>query len=283
MTLWTPMQPGDYILTEPIQVPSGATVDLRNITLRYPPNAGFGSLLDIAGASDVEVIGGVFDGNVGGQPAWQEHYHAVRVRNSANVAIHDSAFVNLSGDGVLVYEAASHVAVHHCSFRGENTNRNGVSITHARNCAVTDNSFAGMTRLGMPGPIDLEPDEPDQFVSDVQIARNEIVGTGQPVQAAINVYNAIANATIANITIEQNLIQGQFQRAIWIVGAGKGREQNIVIRDNEIRGLPTRDPIQVQDADAMVSGNVVEPTAELMSKPVKLRQKRRRRREDRAL
>lgn len=78
MTPWTPMSPGDYVLSEPIEVSSGATVDLTNVSLRYPPDAAFGSLLDIAGSTDVEVIGGTFDGNVQAQPKWQEHHHAIR-------------------------------------------------------------------------------------------------------------------------------------------------------------------------------------------------------------
>lgn len=262
MTPWTPLSPGDYVLTEPIEVPSGTTVDLTNVVLRYPPNAEFRSLLDIAGASNVEVFGGTFDGNVQGQPAWQEHQHAVVVRNSTQVTIHDCTFVNLSGDGVLIYEASTDVSVQHCTFHGQNTNRNGVSITNAQHCRVIDCIFEGMTRPNMPGPIDLEPDVPQEQVSDIVIARNEIVGTGQPVQAAINVFNAIANATIANITIEQNRIRNSFQRAVWVVGAGEGREQNIVIRDNEIQDLPTRDPIQLKDAQAAVSGNTITPPPE---------------------
>src|SRR4051795_6747243 len=78
VTRWTPLAPGEYILTAPIRVPSGATVDLTNITLRYPPRAEFQSLLDIAGSSNVEVIGGAFDGNVNGQPTWREQQHAIQ-------------------------------------------------------------------------------------------------------------------------------------------------------------------------------------------------------------
>jgi len=262
VTRWTPMAPGEYVLTAPLRVPSGTTVDLTHITLRYPANARFRALLTIEGARGVEIIGGTFDGNVDEQPKWREHHHAIQVRGSTHVNIHGGTFVNLSGDGVLVSEASTSVRIHHCTFRGQNTNRNGVSITNAQVCRVTDCHFEGMTRPDMPGPIDLEPDVPSERVADILIARNEIVGTGQPVQAAITIYNAIANATIANITIEQNTIWNSFQRAIWVVGGGTGREQNIVVRNNSIRDLPTREPIQIQDAQASVSGNIIEPPRE---------------------
>lgn len=277
MTPWTTLSPGEYVLTEPIEVPSGTTVNLTNITLRYPPHAEFQSLLDIAGSSNVEVFGGTFDGNVQGQPTWREQQHAIKVRGSTHVTIRDCTFINLSGDGVLVYEASNDVTIQHCTFRGQNTNRNGVSITNAQHCRITDCSFEGITRPDMPGPIDLEPDEPQERVTDILIARNEIVGTGQPVQAAINVFNAIANATIANITIEQNRIRNSFQRAIWIVGAGAGLEQNIVIRDNHIDNLPTREPIQVKDAEASVSDNVIEPPPGAFEQLGRLNKRQRRR------
>lgn len=277
MTPWTTLSPGEYVLTEPFEVASGTTVDLTNIVLRYPANAGFQTLLDIAGSSNVEVFGGTFDGNVQGQPAWQEHQHAIRVRGSAHVTIRDCTFINLSGDGVLVYEASTDVTIQHCAFRGQNTNRNGVSITNAEHCRILDCSFEGMTRPNMPGPIDLEPDVPQERVADILIARNEIVGTGEPVQAAINVFNAIAHAPIANITIEQNRIRNSFQRAVWIVGGGAGLEQNIVIRDNDIQDLPTRDPIQVKDAQASVSDNTIEPPPETFEQQDRLNKRTRRR------
>ena len=277
MTTWTTLSPGEYVLTEPIEVPSDTTVDLTNIVLRYPPNAEFRSLLDIAGSSNVEVFGGTFDGNVQGQPTWREQQHAILVRGSTHVTIRDCNFVNLSGDGVLVYEASNDVTIQRCTFRGQNTNRNGVSITNAQHCRITDCTFEGMTRPDMPGPIDLEPDEPQERVADILIARNEIVGTGQPVQAAINVFNAIANATIADITIEQNRIRNSFQRAIWIVGAGTGREQDIVIRNNDIQDLPTRDPIQLKDAHASVSGNTIEPPSGTFAPQDHMKRRQRRR------
>src|SRR3954452_16281522 len=196
------MPPGEYVLDAPIRVPSGVTVDLTNVTLRYPSPDGFRYLLDISRSRGVEVFGGTFDGNVAAQPTWREQQHAIQVRGSTHVNIHDCTFVNLSGDGVLVYAGSTSVRIHHCTFRGQNTNRNGVSITNAQVCRITDCTFEGMTRPDMPGPIDLEPDGADERVTDIVIARNELVGTGQPVQAAISIYNAIANATIANITIE---------------------------------------------------------------------------------
>jgi hypothetical protein len=270
------MAPGEYVLAAPIRVPSGATVDLTNITLRYPSPAGFHSLLDISGSRGVEVFGGTFDGNVAAQPMWREQQHAIQVRGSTHVNIHDCTFVNLSGDGVLVYAGSTSVRIHRCTFRGQNTNRNGVSITNAQVCRITDCTFEGMTRPDMPGPIDLEPDLPDERVADIVIARNELIGTGQPVQAAITIFNAIANATIANISIEQNQIRNSFQRAIWVVGGGSGREQNIVVRHNTIQDLPTPEPIQIQDAQASVSGNSIDPPAGSSKDHLNTHQRRKR-------
>lgn len=275
MTRWTPLAPGDYVLTAPIRVPGGATVDLTNVTLRYPAPAGFRSLLDISGARGVEVFGGTFDGNVDAQPAWREQQHAIQVRGSTHVNIHDCTFINLSGDGVLVYAGSTSVRIHRCIFRGQNTNRNGVSITNAQVCRITDCTFEGMTRPDMPGPIDLEPDVADERLTDIVIARNELVGTGEPVQAAITVFNAIAKATIANITIEQNTIANSFQRAIWVVGSGTGREQNIVVRNNDIRDLPTDEPIQISNAQASVVGNRIDPPPNGTSQERPTRHKRK--------
>ena len=59
-----------------------------------------------------------------------------------------------------------------------NKNRNGISVVNAWNVSILDNHLTGMTRPGMPGAIDLEPDSPDQACWNIRIERNIIEGGG---------------------------------------------------------------------------------------------------------
>ena len=209
------------------------------------------------------------------QPTWREPKHAIQVRSGTHVTIHGCTFVNLSGDGVLVYEGSTSVRMHHCTFRGQNTNRNGISITNAQVCRTTDCTFVGMTPRA--GPIDLEPDVADERVTDVLIARNKLVGTGQPVQAAITVFNAIANATIANITIEQNQLRTAFSEpsgsSVLVLAASRTSSSGTTPSGTS----PTPEPIQLQDAHAAVSVNLVEPPSVVPEDVTDTEPQRRRR------
>lgn len=178
--------PGTHVMTQPYRVPANTVLDLTGVTLKYPDGfsgSEFG-LLDVDGVSNVEILGGTFCGGGSTRQGWNEHSHAIRVRSSVNVRIHDNQFFDLSGDGIFISDLnpgqrSLDIVVHHNAFHGDNRNRQGVSVSHATSVHITENTFIGMARPDMPGAIDLEPDHPHQEIAHIFISKNIIRGGPQ--------------------------------------------------------------------------------------------------------
>jgi hypothetical protein len=236
--------PGTHVLNQPHKVPSNTTLDLTGVTLKYPDGfsgSEFG-LLDIDGVDNVEVFGGTFDGGMSSRVGWSEHSHAIRVRSSSHVLIHDNQFHNLSGDGVYISDLnpgprSAEVYVNRNVFRGDNQNRQGVSVCHAVSVQIIENTFEGMARHDMPGAIDLEPDSPHQEVAHVFVSKNVIRGGPNKPLGGIVFYNAIAAAQMHDITISGNDISGPFAHGIYLEGHPDVNEYAVYVSENAIRNV----------------------------------------------
>ncbi len=250
------------MLDAPLAVPSGATVDLTGVTVQYAFDVGEFGLLHLEDVDDITIIGGVFDGNVAGQSAWREHQHALKIVGSRNVRVEGCRFFNLAGDGVLVMGGSEHVTVDGNEFTGQHSNRNGISVTWASHVRITNNRLEGMTRPGMPGPIDIEPDDPTNIIEDIYVGQNRIISHAPDVTrapyAGILLFNQIAHAPISNVVIEDNDLWGRYQKAIWIAGDGSYSEGPITVRRNRLHDIPLEQPIQVTNASAEVYQNDIQ-------------------------
>ncbi len=241
-----PFSPGTHVLNQPYRVPSNTVLDLTGVTLKYPDGfsgSEFG-LLDIENVDNVEVFGGTFDGGRSTRVGWNEHSHAIRVRSASNVRIHDNTLHNLSGDGVFVSSLnptdtaavpSRGVSIRNNTFRGNNENRQGVSVSHAVSVQIESNTLEGMARPDMPGAIDLEPDYPHQNVEHIFVSNNVIRGGNKKPLGGIVVYNGIAAAPMNHISISQNDITGPFKNGLYLVGHDKVQESEIVVSGNSIR------------------------------------------------
>jgi hypothetical protein len=216
-----------------MNVASNTTLDLRGQYLTFEP--GERSIIDIAGSENVTILGGVFDGQ--GQE-WNEGRHMIRVLGAVNVTITDAEFRNPIGDGIYLDQGAAYVTIRNNRFFGSSQNRNGISVVNAWNVWILNNHFVGMTRPGMPGAIDLEPDTADQACWDIHVERNIIEGgAGRGIQ----VYNEIAHATqLGSIVIKDNVITGSRDIAIACHGSPKVTEGSVVVEQNEITGAGTK-------------------------------------------
>lgn len=209
-----PFAPGVHVLSHGYRPSSNQVLDLTGVTLRHADNTGqWNALIDLAGVDNVTIQGGTFDGNVAGQATWREHLHAVSVLSSTNVTIRGATFQNLSGDGVYIAHDArivgspkpQHVTVKDCRFTGANTNRNGISVIHGHDIRIEGCALHGMTRPGMPGAIDLEPDTTGMPISDVTITGCTITGQGPVGIMVANGRGApIDGVVIEHTTIEQH-------------------------------------------------------------------------------
>ena len=144
-------------------------------------------------------------------------------------------------------------------YGGSHNNRNGVSIINGENVIVRDNKIVEVSKLGMPGAIDIEPNNSAYTISNISILRNTIIkslgGAG-----AINVTCLDREAPAHFVTIEGNRVyDSRHGIVLWIKSAnttndiyiinnytnrntpsyyfgGEGSSRNIVIKGNDFRG-----------------------------------------------
>lgn len=266
--------PGTYTLTTPLTPLSGQTIELSaKAILKHTANTSAFSLIDLDAVSNVDIIGGTFDGNVANQSVWNEQRHAIRIRDSSQCRVVGARFINLIGDGIYVSHAASAVApytgssdveIASNSFVGTNLNRNGVSLICGQNIHVHHNRFYRMATAAMPGAIDLEPNDSDDFLKNITIDHNLIDNAAGAVVAVtgIQLANSTAGATIDGILIDGNQIRGDLLRGIRLRGHSVAVERAVVVRNNIIRDITpaagTNYGIRLDDIQADVSDNTID-------------------------
>lgn len=262
-----------YTLTSPLAPAAGTRLDLRGSTLKHAADTAAFSLLDLDGVAGVEILGGTFDGNVANQAVWSEQRHAIRIRDASRIVVRGATFTGLIGDGIYVshaagasapYTGSSDVEITGCAFVGTNLNRNGVSLVCGQRLRVHHNSFYRMATAAMPGAVDLEPNDSDDFLRDVIVDHNVIDnGAGAVVAVTgIQLANSTANATMDGILIAHNTIRGDLLRGIRLRGSSSVTERGVVVRGNVIRDVTpaagTNYGIRTDDIQADVSGNTVD-------------------------
>ena len=242
-----------------------------------------GHMLKVKDAVGVTISGLRFDGNAPGlacpnegfYPGRCEHRHAISVRGAASdVTIADCTMVDLVGDGVYIADIAEGttrrvptrilVRGNRLFANPEYRNRNGVSVIAARDVTVENNLFVGMGRgyfdsegnpKSMPGAIDLEPNVPAQVIERVRIAGNDIRGwSGCLNQNGVGVSNHVL-ASVSDIRIDGNRIQGCHQSGI-SVGGGGVSTRPVVLTGNVV-SIERPDPRIANLWGIIVVGNVV--------------------------
>jgi hypothetical protein len=125
---------------------------------------------------------------------FSEHVHLVTLSAVSDVLVERCRFVGFQGDGLYlgsgnepgIERHNERVVIRDCAFDGvTGENRNGLSVIDVDGLLVEDCVFTNTTRAGMPGSIDLEPNNDDTaIISDVVVRRCSIRGgTGAGVAA----------------------------------------------------------------------------------------------------
>jgi len=268
-----------YSITSPVRLVSNLVVQGNGARLRTADNTTTSTtsegILDITGASDVEVSGVTFDGNISGQTAWSQWRHAVRVLGSTNVRIHDNTLVNLIGDGIYInhqigatapYSCPSAVDISNNTFTGTHTNRNGVSLVCGGGITIRNNTFYQMARADMPGTIDMEPNSSDEFINSVDISGNLVqAGDGAAYTVSgILYYDRGAHASVATVSVHNNTVRGsRIKYGIAFYGGfTSARVTGVTISSNDVRNIQydaTSAAIDIeQGVPASVTANIVD-------------------------
>ena len=131
-----------------------------------------------------EIRGGFIDHNITDAGDFVESIMSVVAMAVKRLKIR-TEFRNPSGDCVYINRQYSSFAstvvpddidISFCTFKGTNINRNGVSVIHANNFQINHNNFHNITKVGMPAPIDIEPNTTSDTVTNGQIIGNNFYG-----------------------------------------------------------------------------------------------------------
>lgn len=234
---------GLYRVVGNIDVPSN-TVISGNGTLKFVSNTTSVAIMAIQNQTNVTIDGPTFDGNVSEKAVWGQHHHAILVEDSSYVSVRNCTFQNLIGDGIMFsrlgsppYTGATKCMVTGCFFKGTNDNRNGISVICGSEILIDGNQFEKMSRIAMPGAIDFEPDDINDFIFNCAAINNIFIGGDVADivdQTGISVNNSIANGTVRGIKLSNNLFSGNFLYQIYCNGGSSG-EDTVEVSNNFIR------------------------------------------------
>jgi hypothetical protein len=149
-----------YAVGGGVIVPSGSRFNLNGATIKQ---LGVGVIdlrvVYIDGVTDVEIWGGTIDGNKGAYAAVAEQRHALMVRNSSFIKIHDMKLYNAKGDGLYI---GDNIAGGSTDVFGErvvcDSNwRNGMSISAGSGMRFVDCIFSNTAGTAPQAGVDIEP------------------------------------------------------------------------------------------------------------------------------
>lgn len=206
-TVYVP--PGTYMVraegNRNLKLKSKMTLRMaRGATIKMFPTADTHyAVLKIANAEDVNVIGGTLQGDrerhKGRGGEWGMGIFIGNNR-AQRVMISDVRSRHMWGDGFYVGNGED---IAFCSVLAEKNRRQGLSIIHGNRILVTRSVFRD-TKGTRPGAgIDLEPDRPDQTISNVRIERSKFINN-----EGAGIMIAGKKARISRIQIQNNEFDG---------------------------------------------------------------------------
>lgn len=110
-----------------------------------------------------------------------EHKHLLNLNAVTNVIVENVSFVGFRGDGIYlgsgnkanIERHNKNVTIRGCLFDGvNNDNRNGVSIIDGEQITIEESRFIRVSKKGMPGAIDVEPNNDFSFAENLKILNN---------------------------------------------------------------------------------------------------------------
>jgi parallel beta-helix repeat protein len=206
--------------------------------LKAMPNASrVYSLLRVASASNVNIIGGKLQGErAQHRGTTGEWGHGIELNTGKNVVIEGVTSRDMWGDGFYLGFNSSNVTV--CSVTADNNRRQGMTITAANGVVIKNSIFKNTNgTLPMSG-IQIEPNA-NETANNVKILNSQMFGNKgwgiKSVRASSG--SSISNVTIDGNTIENNSAPGKFAEGINITNASGHRITNNIVKNNLQDGI----------------------------------------------
>lgn len=201
----------------------GSTMTLKladkAVLKMIPTSAPAYSILRIRRAKDVNVIGGTLHGDrkehKGREGEWG--MGIIIGPESERVTISGVTARHMWGDGFYLADGKD-IAL--CSVVAEHNRRQGLSIIAANRVLVTNSVFRDTRGTPPSAGIDLEPDKPDQRISNVRIEHSKLIDN-----AGGGVLIAGKKGEVSNVEILHNLFEGP--RPILVENAPRVRSTSI--------------------------------------------------------
>lgn len=201
----------------------GSTMTLKladkAVLKMIPTSAPAYSILRIRRAKDVNVIGGTLQGDrkehKGREGEWG--MGIIIGPESERVTISGVTARHMWGDGFYLADGKD-IAL--CSVVAEHNRRQGLSIIAANRVLVTNSVFRDTRGTPPSAGIDLEPDKPDQRISNVRIEHSKLIDN-----AGGGVLIAGKKGEVSNVEILHNLFEGP--RPILVENAPRVRSTSI--------------------------------------------------------
>ena len=160
------------------------------------------AMVKVANASDVNVVGGTLLGDrkehKGKNGEWGMGLWIGR--GSARITVAGVTAKDMWGDGFLINDAAD-VAL--CGVDAIHNRRQGLSIINGSRILVTQSEFRNTTGTAPSAGIDLEPDKPDQRISNVIIEKSKFIDN-----AGGGIMITGKKGDVANVRIAYNVFEG---------------------------------------------------------------------------
>ncbi len=199
------------------------------------------SIVMIAEASNVNVIGGVLEGERGShRGTGGEWGMGLNIKQSNHVVVEGVTARECWGDGFYVCGGSKDVTL--CRITADSNRRQGISIVSADGVVVRNSTFKNTAGTLPECGLDLEPNQ-GEVVKNVTITGNTFTGNSGGGIAA----GQRSGSIIADIIIDGNKIIGNGAnpangtRGIWIVGASGMNIRNNLIQDNRGIGIQVTD------------------------------------------
>lgn len=152
----------------------------------YYPETRTKPLFSIINKENIDISFLTIDGNfIDASQTHSESCHAVSIRSSKNIKVHHNKIRNIKGDGIYIsrdYGLAEVIPPENIDIQHNvlhNTKRNGIAIVCGRGVNILYNEITSDTgKWNISAVIDIEPNNPDDELSNVRIKHNRTKATG---------------------------------------------------------------------------------------------------------
>jgi hypothetical protein len=181
-----------------------------------------------------------------------EKQHGFRIEGVDGIELGHDTVTDVYGDFVYVAryvnDPATNVWIHDCNFA--RNGRQGISLIAADGVIIERNKFTDTRR----GTIDLEPNGPNQTVSNVFILNNTI-GVGRLFFIASHGKGPVNNIVVSGNRLHQHVL------SIDVVPLPNQRRSNWIVTSNVSDTISNQRPIRFMEVDGLrVTGNT-QPVA----------------------